>query len=119
MIIIYYYYHYYCYCCLEQLEELHRNLTREQLNNLKILRDQQQQISQWRDKEITDLNQIQKAQQAMWEQWSKHFEVIISNFFLRYITATTTSWKNRRAVYYSVCYKEKQVYYNSHGGRVI
>ncbi|KAI7852240.1 hypothetical protein BDC45DRAFT_513813, partial [Circinella umbellata] len=61
----------------EQLEELHRNLTREQLNNLKVLRDQQLQISQWRDKEINDLKQIQKAQQAMWEQWSKRFEIII------------------------------------------
>ena len=82
LIIIYYHYYYnYCYCCLERLEELHRNLTREQLNNLKILRDQQQQISQWWDKEITDLNQIQKAQQAMWDQWSKHFEVIINIFF--------------------------------------
>ncbi|KAG2220746.1 hypothetical protein INT45_007358 [Circinella minor] len=70
----------------EQLEELHRNLTREQLNNLKVLRDQQQQISQWRDKEINNLKQIQKAQQAMWEQWSKRFENVqeqtqtLSNF---------------------------------------
>ncbi|KAI9490669.1 Tht1-like nuclear fusion protein-domain-containing protein [Zychaea mexicana] len=58
----------------EQLEELHRNLTREQLNNLEALRIQQEQIFEWRDKEMADLKEIQKAQQAMWDQWTKRFE---------------------------------------------
>ncbi|KAI8143594.1 hypothetical protein BJV82DRAFT_578755 [Fennellomyces sp. T-0311] len=58
----------------ELLEELHRNLTVQQLDNFAALRDHQEQIVEWRDRELADLREIQKAQQRMWDQWIKRVE---------------------------------------------
>ena len=53
---------------IELLEQLHQNITLNQLKNYNILRDQQQHMIEWRREEIESLGTIRETQKSMWDQ---------------------------------------------------
>ncbi|KAI9318645.1 hypothetical protein BX666DRAFT_1521851 [Dichotomocladium elegans] len=52
----------------ELIEQVHHNVTRQQLSNLLLLKEHHQEITEWREQEIASLVNITHTQQHIWDE---------------------------------------------------
>ncbi|KAI7887546.1 hypothetical protein K492DRAFT_179326 [Lichtheimia hyalospora FSU 10163] len=53
----------------ELVEQLHQNITKQQISNLALLQKQQQQMTQGHQQSMASLERINQAQEHLWQQW--------------------------------------------------
>ncbi|CDH53952.1 predicted protein [Lichtheimia corymbifera JMRC:FSU:9682] len=53
----------------ELVEQLHQNITKQQISNLALLQEQQQQMTEGHRQGMASLERINQAQEHLWQQW--------------------------------------------------
>lgn len=71
-----YSYYHFAYPYLELVEQLHQNITKQQISNLALLQEQQQQMSEGHRQGMASLERINQAQEHLWQQWQLNMMVI-------------------------------------------
>lgn len=58
------------------MEQLHQNITKQQISNLALLQEQQQQMTEGHQQGMASLERINQAQEHLWQQWQLNMVVI-------------------------------------------
>lgn len=65
---------------LELVEQLHQNITKQQISNLALLQKQQQQMTEGHLQGMASLERIHQAQEHLWQQWQLNMMVNVENW---------------------------------------